>query len=153
MTNKNITINLAHEINHTNVSLSNTVYLVSHSVYKRRNSGLDVFMYYLYVNMVCIYANILSSLCLNLFYIWIHRRRLHVGDLENRRRCWELRDEAEDRKRWKRQFITRACGRCHKYIDLLINSTIHFTHTLIGLTTSHEVAVSIPSTSTILNVS
>jgi hypothetical protein len=28
-----------------------------------------------------------------------------LDDLRNRRRYWELKEEAEDRKRWKRQFI------------------------------------------------
>ena len=30
-----------------------------------------------------------------------------LDDLRNRRRYWKLTKEAEDRKRWKRQFITR----------------------------------------------
>ena len=30
-----------------------------------------------------------------------------LDDLRNRRRYWELNVEAEDRKRWKRQFINR----------------------------------------------
>ena len=32
------------------------------------------------------------------------RTQLH-HDLRNRRRNWELKEKAEDRKRWKRQFI------------------------------------------------
>ena len=28
--------------------------------------------------------------------------------LKNRRRYWELKEEAEDRNRWKRQFINRT---------------------------------------------
>ena len=42
----------------------------------------------------------------------VGRRRTHVlDDLRNRRRYWELKEEAEDRKRWKRQFINRKQGR------------------------------------------
>ena len=29
-----------------------------------------------------------------------------LDDLRNRRRYWELKEEAEDRKRWRRQFIS-----------------------------------------------
>ena len=37
------------------------------------------------------------------------RRRIQLlGDLRNRRRYWKLKEEAEDRKRWKRQFINRT---------------------------------------------
>jgi len=36
------------------------------------------------------------------------RRTYFLDDLRNRRRYWELEEEAEDRKRWKRQFIIRA---------------------------------------------
>ena len=32
-------------------------------------------------------------------------------DLRSGRKYWELKEEAEDRKRWKRQFITWAYGR------------------------------------------
>ena len=36
----------------------------------------------------------------------VGRRRTHLlDDLRNRRRYWELKEEAEDRKRWRRQFI------------------------------------------------
>jgi hypothetical protein len=36
----------------------------------------------------------------------VGRRRTQVlDDLRNRRRYWELKEEAENRKRWKRQFI------------------------------------------------
>ena len=31
-----------------------------------------------------------------------------LDDLKNRRRYWELKEEAEDRKKWKRQFINRT---------------------------------------------
>jgi hypothetical protein len=31
-----------------------------------------------------------------------------LDDLKNRRRYWELKEEAEDRKRWIRQFIIRT---------------------------------------------
>ena len=31
-----------------------------------------------------------------------------LNDLRNRRRNWELKEEAEDRKRWRRQFINRT---------------------------------------------
>ena len=34
-----------------------------------------------------------------------------LDDLRNRRRHWELKEEAEDRKRWKGQFITRTLQR------------------------------------------
>ena len=35
------------------------------------------------------------------------RRRTQLLDnLRNRRRYWELKEEAEDRKRWRRQFIS-----------------------------------------------
>ena len=30
-----------------------------------------------------------------------------LDDLRNRRRYWELKEEAKDRKRWRRQFINR----------------------------------------------
>ena len=36
------------------------------------------------------------------------RRTQHLDDLRNRRGYWELKGEAEDRKRWKRQFINRT---------------------------------------------
>ena len=36
------------------------------------------------------------------------RRTQFLEDLENRRRYWELKEEAEDRNRWKRQFINRT---------------------------------------------
>jgi len=35
------------------------------------------------------------------------RRTQLLGDLRNRR-YWELKEEAEDRKRWRRQFINRT---------------------------------------------
>ena len=36
-------------------------------------------------------------------------RRTHLlDDLRNRRRYWELKEEAEDPKRWRRQFINRT---------------------------------------------
>ena len=37
----------------------------------------------------------------------VERRRTQLlDDLRNRRRYWELKEEAEDRKRWRRQFIS-----------------------------------------------
>jgi hypothetical protein len=36
------------------------------------------------------------------------RRTALPEDLRNRRRYWELKEEAEDRKRWRRQFINRT---------------------------------------------
>ena len=36
------------------------------------------------------------------------RRTQLLDDLRNRRRYWELKEEAEDRKRWIRQFIKRT---------------------------------------------
>ena len=36
------------------------------------------------------------------------RRTQLLDDLRNRRRYWELKEEAEDRNRWKRQFINRT---------------------------------------------
>ena len=36
------------------------------------------------------------------------RRTQLIDDLRNRRRYWELKEEAEDRNRWKRQFINRT---------------------------------------------
>ena len=36
------------------------------------------------------------------------RRTQLLDDLRNRRRYWELKEEAEDRKRWRRQFINRT---------------------------------------------
>ena len=36
------------------------------------------------------------------------RRTQLVDDLRNRRRCCELKEEAEDRNLWKRQFINRT---------------------------------------------
>ena len=38
----------------------------------------------------------------------VGRRTQHLHDLKNRRRYWELKEEAEDRKRWRRQFINRT---------------------------------------------
>ena len=39
----------------------------------------------------------------------VGRRRTQLLDgLRNRRRYWELKEEAEDRKRWRRQFINRT---------------------------------------------
>ena len=35
-------------------------------------------------------------------------RTLLLDDLRNRRRYWELKEEAEDRKRWRRLFINRT---------------------------------------------
>ena len=35
------------------------------------------------------------------------RRSQLLDDLRNRRRYWELKEEAEDRKRWNQQFINR----------------------------------------------
>jgi hypothetical protein len=34
------------------------------------------------------------------------RRTQLLDDLRNMRRYWELKEEAEDRKRWRRQFIS-----------------------------------------------
>ena len=36
------------------------------------------------------------------------RRTQLLDDLRNRRRYWDLKEEYEDRKRWKRQFINRT---------------------------------------------
>ena len=36
------------------------------------------------------------------------RRTQLLDDLINRRRYWELKEEAEDKKRWRRQFINRT---------------------------------------------
>ena len=36
------------------------------------------------------------------------RRTQLLDDLRNRRRYWELKEEAEDRKRWRRQFINQT---------------------------------------------
>jgi hypothetical protein len=36
------------------------------------------------------------------------RRRQLLDDLRNRRIYWELKEEAEDRNRWKLQFINRT---------------------------------------------
>ena len=36
------------------------------------------------------------------------RRTQLLDDLRNRRRYWELKEEAEDRKRWRLQFINRT---------------------------------------------
>ena len=39
----------------------------------------------------------------------VGRGRTHLlDDLSNGRRYWELKEEAEDRKRWRRQFINRT---------------------------------------------
>ena len=39
----------------------------------------------------------------------VGRRRTQIlYDLRNRRRYWELKEEAEDKNRWKRQFINRT---------------------------------------------
>jgi hypothetical protein len=35
------------------------------------------------------------------------RRTQLLDDLRNRRRYWELKEETEDRKRWRRQFFNR----------------------------------------------
>jgi hypothetical protein len=39
------------------------------------------------------------------------RRTQLLDDLRNRRRYWELKEEAEDQNRWKQQFINRTQGR------------------------------------------
>ena len=36
------------------------------------------------------------------------RRTQLLDDLRKKRRYWELKEEAEDRNRWKRQFINRT---------------------------------------------
>ena len=36
------------------------------------------------------------------------RRTQLLDDLRNRRRYWEKKEEAEDRRRWRRQFINRT---------------------------------------------
>jgi hypothetical protein len=36
------------------------------------------------------------------------RKTQLLSDLKNRRRYWELKEEAEDWKSWKQQFITRT---------------------------------------------
>ena len=39
----------------------------------------------------------------------VERRRIELLDeLRNRRRYWELKEEAEVKKRWRRQFINRT---------------------------------------------
>ena len=40
-----------------------------------------------------------------------------LGDFRNRRRYWELKEEAEDRKRWKREFINRTLGGNTSYLS------------------------------------
>ena len=44
------------------------------------------------------------------------RRTQLLDDLRNRRRYWELKEEAEYLKRWNRQFITRTYGRNTNYL-------------------------------------
>ena len=40
---------------------------------------------------------------------WVGRRRTQLlDDLRNRRRYWELKEKAEDRKSWKLVFINRT---------------------------------------------
>ena len=36
------------------------------------------------------------------------RRTQLLDDLRNRRRYWEIKEEAEDKKIWKRQFINQT---------------------------------------------
>jgi hypothetical protein len=36
------------------------------------------------------------------------RRTQLLNDLRNRRKYWELKEEAEVKKRWRRQFINRT---------------------------------------------
>ena len=36
------------------------------------------------------------------------RRTQLLDDLRNRKRYWELKEEAEYKKKWKRQFINRT---------------------------------------------
>ena len=36
------------------------------------------------------------------------RRTQLLDDLRDRRRYWEVKEEAEDQKRWRRQFINRT---------------------------------------------
>ena len=38
----------------------------------------------------------------------VGRRTKVLVDLRNRKRYWVLKEEVEDRKRWKQQFITRT---------------------------------------------
>ena len=42
-------------------------------------------------------------------------RRRTLDDLRNRRRYWELKEEAEDRNRWKRPF-TNQTREIHTYL-------------------------------------
>jgi hypothetical protein len=39
------------------------------------------------------------------------RRTQLLDDLRNIKRYWELKEEAQDRKRWRRQFIKLKLGR------------------------------------------
>jgi hypothetical protein len=38
----------------------------------------------------------------------VGRRTQLLDDLRNRRRYWELKEKAEDRKIWRQQFINRT---------------------------------------------
>ena len=50
------------------------------------------------------------------------RRTQLLDDLRDRRRYWELKKEAEDRKRWRRQSNISIF---HKSLDLLISSILN----------------------------
>ena len=53
------------------------------------------------------------------------RRTQLLDDLRNRRIYSELKEEAEDRNRWKQQFINRTYGSIfYKSMDLLISSVL-----------------------------
>ena len=48
------------------------------------------------------------------------KKKQLFGDLRNRTRYWELKKEAEDRKRWKRQFINQTYLRqVHRYLIMI----------------------------------
>jgi hypothetical protein len=53
----------------------------------------------------------------------VGRRKQLLDDLRNRR-CWELKEEAEDRNRWKRQFINRTYRR--KVLDCVSRYLHHY---------------------------
>ena len=48
------------------------------------------------------------------------RRSQLLDDLRYRRRYWEVKEEAEDRKRWKRQFMSRK----NVYIQVIFQKSM-----------------------------
>ena len=56
----------------------------------------------------CLLRDVIEGQMMEVKGVGRRRRTELLDDLKNRRRYWELKEEAEDRKRWRRQFIIRT---------------------------------------------